>query len=221
MKALVGIFIVVIIVSIGFMLIRQPNKSESLDKVKTVSPTTMNQTSTKQYSSPPDMVIDTNKSYRATIKTNKGDMNIELFATESPKTVNNFIFLSREGFYDNTPFHRAIRDFMIQGGDPTGTGTGGPGYRFADESITRDYKRGTLAMANAGPNTNGSQFFIMHKDSNTLPKDYVIFGQIVADDNSYKTLDALLETPVTVGMSGERSKPTEDLRITQITITEE
>ena len=135
----------------------------------------------KQWNSPPEQVIDLDKSYEATIKTNRGDISCTLYAAESPSTVNNFVFLAREGFYDGVIFHRVIEGFVIQGGDPTGTGTGGPGYRFADElQAARDkgYKMGTLAMANAGPNTNGSQFFITHQDVG-LPPQYAVFGKAV------------------------------------------
>ncbi len=172
----------------------------------------------KQYSAPPTMSIDQNKSYTATLHTTAGDMQIELFAKDAPKTVNNFVFLAREGFYSNVKFHRIIKGFMVQTGDPTGTGTGGPGYRFADEPVTRDYKRGTVAMANAGPNTNGSQFFIMHADY-PLPKNYTIFGQ-VADANSLATLDKIANTPVKAGPTGEMSVPTQDIRISSVEIAE-
>src|SRR5690242_11293244 len=118
----------------------------------------------RQYSQAPEMQIDPAKQYRAIMHTDKGDIQIELFAAQAPKTVNNFVFLAREGFYNGTTFHRVIRGFMAQGGDPTGTGTGGPGYQFADEfhpSLRHD-SPGILSMANAGPGTNGSQFFITH-----------------------------------------------------------
>jgi len=117
------------------------------------------------------------------ITTNLGDITLELFPNDAPKTVENFLTLAQKGFYDGVIFHRVIADFMIQGGDPTGTGMGGPGYKFADElnpnteSYKRGYVRGTLAMANAGPDTNGSQFFIMHKDT-PLPHAYTIFGRV-------------------------------------------
>ena len=156
----------------------------------------------KQYSSAPEMKIDPKKTYTVTMKTSKGVMNFKLFASETPKTVNNFVFLAKEGFYNNTTFHRIISGFMIQGGDPLGNGTGGPGYQFADEPITRDYKRGVLAMANAGPNTNGSQFFVMHADT-PLPKNYVIFGE-VADQDSLKTVDAIASVPVAGEMPKEK-----------------
>ena len=165
----------------------------------------------------PPMAIDPNKTYVATIETNKGPMTAELYASEAPKTVNNFVFLAREKFYDNVPFHRIIKDFMVQTGDPTGTGTGGPGYRFEDEPVTRPYERGTLAMANAGPNTNGSQFFIVLKDSG-LPPDYTIFGKLTG---GLEALDALGNTPVTQSPTGEASVPTEDVYITGITIQEQ
>ncbi len=118
----------------------------------------------KQYSAPPEMVIDPSKRYTATINTDKGDIVIELFADKAPRTVNNFVFLARDGFYDGVTFHRVIDGFMAQGGDPTGTGSGGPGYKFADEfhpALKHD-GAGILSMANAGPDTNGSQFFITH-----------------------------------------------------------
>jgi cyclophilin family peptidyl-prolyl cis-trans isomerase len=172
----------------------------------------------KQWSSPPSMSIDQNKSYTATIHTTLGDMQAELFPKDAPKTVNNFVFLAKEGFYNNVKFHRIIKGFMAQTGDPTGTGAGGPGYRFEDEKVTRDYKRGTLAMANAGPNTNGSQFFIMHADY-PLPKNYTIFGQ-VTDQKSLETLDKIANVPVTASRSGEQSAPTQDVLITSVDIVE-
>ncbi len=172
----------------------------------------------KQYSAPPAMSIDQNKSYTATLHTTDGDMQVELFPKDAPKTVNNFVFLAREGFYSNVKFHRIIKGFMAQTGDPTGTGAGGPGYRFADEPVTKDYKRGIVAMANAGPNTNGSQFFIMHADY-PLPKNYTIFGQ-VTEANSLAVLDKIANTPVSRSPQGEMSVPTQDIRITSVDIAE-
>ena len=134
----------------------------------------------KRYSAPPAMQIDTNKKYHAVIKTNKGNINLELNPQEAPQTVNNFVTLARDGFYDGVKFHRVVPGFVIQGGDPTGTGAGGPGYKFKDESVTRPYKAGTLAMANAGPNTNGSQFFICLEDQPGLPPNYTIFGDVTS-----------------------------------------
>ncbi len=173
----------------------------------------------KQYSAPPAMAIDQNKTYTATLHTNLGDMQVELFAKDAPITVNNFVFLAKEGFYNNVRFHRLIKGFMAQTGDPTGTGAGGPGYRFKDEPVTRDYLRGTVAMANAGPNTNGSQFFIVQQDY-PLPKKYTIFGQ-VTDQGSLAVLDKILDTPVKPNPdTGEMSVPTQEVVITSVDISE-
>jgi cyclophilin family peptidyl-prolyl cis-trans isomerase len=172
----------------------------------------------KQWNSPPAMSIDQSKSYAATLQTSKGDITVELLPGDAPQTVNNFVFLAREGFYDDVKFHRIIRGFMVQTGDPTGTGAGGPGYRFKDEPVTRDYTRGTVAMANAGPNTNGSQFFIMH-GSQGLPKSYTIFGQ-VTDAPSLETLDKIANVQVAGSRTGEMSVPTEDVRITGVDVEE-
>jgi cyclophilin family peptidyl-prolyl cis-trans isomerase len=134
-----------------------------------------------QWKTAPAMQIDPKKKYKAHVETDKGTMVIELFADKAPKTVNNFVFLAREGFYDDVMFHRVISNFMVQGGDPTGTGSGGPGYKFADEfhpSLRHD-KRGILSMANAGPNTNGSQFFITHGPTPHLDNRHAVFGQVV------------------------------------------
>ncbi len=133
------------------------------------------------YSAPPPMVIDPKKKYTATFKTEKGDFVVELFADKAPKTVNNFVYLARDAFYDGVTFHRVIRDFMAQGGDPTGTGTGGPGYKFADEfhSALRHDGPGILSMANAGPNTNGSQFFITHRATPHLDNRHSVFGRVI------------------------------------------
>jgi peptidyl-prolyl cis-trans isomerase B (cyclophilin B) len=134
----------------------------------------------KQYDAPPPMSIDPAKKYSATLETSSGTIVVDLFPKDAPKTVNNFVFLARDGFYDSTVFHRVIADFMIQGGDPTGSGRGGPGYRFEDE--TKDspnkHKAGSLSMANAGPNTNGSQFFITHVPTAWLDGKHTIFGQV-------------------------------------------
>ena len=169
------------------------------------------------YSAPPAMTLDDSKSYSATIKTNHGDINVELFSADVPVTVNNFVFLAKEGFYKNGQFHRVIKDFMIQGGGPTGDGTGGPGYRFQDEPVTRSYVKGTLAMANAGPNTNGSQFFIVHGADVGLPPNYTIFGNVTS---GIDVLDAIATSPVTTGRSGEPSTPTTALEINDVEIQE-
>ena len=164
-----------------------------------------------QYANPPEMVIDPTKTYTATIETTAGTMTAQLFASEVPRTVNNFVFLAGEGFYTDVIFHRVISGFMIQGGDPTGTGTGGPGYRFDDEQVTRQYLRGTLAMANAGPNTNGSQFFVMHADY-PLPPNYTIFGKLSVGE---EVVDAIAGAP-----TGGQDRPVEPVAIKSVTISE-
>jgi peptidyl-prolyl cis-trans isomerase B (cyclophilin B) len=133
----------------------------------------------KTYNSPPPMTIDTRKHYTATLTTEVGDLVLELFAADAPKTVNNFVFLAREGFYDGTIFHRVIADFVVQGGDPTGTGRGGPGYNFPDEFSKKKHLTGTLSMANAGPGTNGSQFFITYSPQPHLDNHHSVFGQLI------------------------------------------
>ena len=165
----------------------------------------------KTYNSPPPMVIDPAKSYTATLETTAGTMVLELFPQEAPLAVNNFVFLARDHFYDGVIFHRVIRGFMIQGGDPTGTGQGGPGYRFPDEPVRRPYTRGTLAMANAGPNTNGSQFFIMHADY-PLPPNYTIFGQLIEGE---EVLDKIATAP-----TGPQDRPLNPVVIKSVRISE-
>ncbi len=165
----------------------------------------------KQYDSPPALTIDSEKSYTATIETSAGSMVADLFAADAPNTVNNFAFLAGDGFYDDVIFHRVISGFMIQGGDPTGTGSGGPGYRFDDEPVTRSYDRGTLAMANAGPNTNGSQFFIMHADY-ALPPNYTIFGKLT---QGVEVVDAIAGA-----QTGPNDRPAEPVSISGVTIAE-
>jgi cyclophilin family peptidyl-prolyl cis-trans isomerase len=157
------------------------------------------------------MAIDPAHSYTASIDTSAGTMTAELFASEAPKTVNNFVFLARDGFYDGVIFHRVISGFMIQGGDPTGTGRGGPGYRFDDEPVTRKYSRGILAMANAGPNTNGSQFFVMHADYG-LPPNYTIFGRLTGGED---VLDA-----IATARTGAQDRPESPVTINSVKIAE-
>ena len=169
----------------------------------------------KQWSSPPAMRVDANKTYNAKIQTSMGEINATLLVKEAPTTVNNFVFLSREGFYDGVKFHRIIRGFMVQTGDPVGNGTGGPGYTFVDEPVTSNYDRGVLAMANRGPNTNGSQFFIVHQDY-ALPPNYTIFGQVTA---GLDTLDKIANTPTGPGKGGPDT-PKTPITINSITITE-
>jgi len=146
----------------------------------------------KQWKTPPEMQIDPKKKYKARMDTDKGVMVIELFSDKAPKTVNNFVFLAREGFYDGLIFHRVIDNFMVQGGDPTGTGSGGPGYKFADEfhPSLKHTKRGILSMANAGPGTNGSQFFITHVPTPWLDNKHTIFGQVVEGEDVLMSIPA-------------------------------
>jgi cyclophilin family peptidyl-prolyl cis-trans isomerase len=165
----------------------------------------------RSYASQPPQTVDAARRYTATIATTAGTMTAELFAAEAPRTVNNFVFLARDGFYDGVIFHRVIKGFMIQGGDPTGTGRGGPGYRFDDEPVARRYLRGTLAMANAGPNTNGSQFFVMHADYG-LPPNYTIFGKLTSGED---VVDAIAMAP-----TGAQDRPLQPVSITGVTISE-
>ncbi len=166
------------------------------------------------YSRPPELEIDPQQQYSATMETSKGTMQLALYAADAPRTVNNFVFLARRGFYDGAIFHRVIEGFMIQGGDPTGTGRGGPGYRFEDEldlARRHGYPRGTLAMANAGPNTQGSQFFIVHEDTGLSP-DYTVFGRVV---EGLDVVDAIAASP-----TDRADRPLEDVRIERVTIHE-
>lgn len=162
------------------------------------------------------MIIDKNKTYTAKMKTTAGEMEIVLNAAATPVTVNNFVFLAKKNFYDNVIFHRVIKGFMIQGGDPEGTGRGGPGYKFDDEPFTGEYTKGTLAMANSGPNTNGSQFFIMHADV-PLQKDYVIFGKVT---KGLDVVDKIAEAPTTLGADGAMSNPVNPVKILSVEIVE-
>jgi peptidyl-prolyl cis-trans isomerase B (cyclophilin B) len=136
----------------------------------------------KQYSAAPEMSIDPSKKYSATIETTRGSIECDLFSQEAPNTVNNFVFLARDSFYNGTKFHRVIANFMIQGGDPTGSGMGGPGYKFGDEvgpgRVPHRHAKGSLSMANAGPNTNGSQFFITHGPQPHLDGKHTVFGHV-------------------------------------------
>ncbi|MDQ3614136.1 MAG: peptidylprolyl isomerase [Chloroflexota bacterium] len=171
-----------------------------------------------QWESPPEMVIDEDASYRAIVTTNKGDMTFDLNSEAAPATVNAFVCLVVNGYYEITPFHRVMAGFMVQGGDPTGTGGGGPGFQTEDELPGDDlnYTRGTLAMANAGPDTQGSQFFIVHEDStDALQKLYTIFGRLVEGED---VLDDIADSAVVPNQGGEPSRPVEFLVVEEIAI---
>ena len=170
----------------------------------------------KTYSEMPAMQIDPSKTYKATIETTHGEMVAELYTDDAPIAVNSFVFLAREGFYTDVKVHRIIKGFVIQTGDPTGTGSGGPGYTFPDEPIKREYLVGTLAMANRGPDTNGSQFFIVLAEGR-LSKDYTIFGQVIEGLDTLKDIENL---PVEASGGGEMSKPTVDIRVKSVTVEE-
>ena len=175
----------------------------------------------EEQSLPPEIVEDVPEVqkevyYMAILKTTKGDITIELNRDQTPKTVQNFVKLSRDGFYDDTIFHRVMEGFMIQGGDPEGTGRGGPGYKFDDEPFTGEYTRGTVAMANSGPNTNGSQFFIMHEDTQ-LRKEYVIFGKVIS---GMEAVDLIATDEVELSSSGEMSRPVNPSKILSVEILE-
>jgi peptidylprolyl isomerase len=166
----------------------------------------------QQFGEPPEMGIDPSKRYTATLETSLGSIVIALDAINAPKTVNNFVFLAAHHYYDGVIFHRIISGFMCQGGDPTGTGTGGPGYKFADEPVKQRYQLGSVAMANAGPNTNGSQFFLISGQSGVnLPPQYNHFGQIV---KGMDVLDAMQRVE-----TDRRDRPHEDVVINSVTIT--
>jgi peptidylprolyl isomerase len=194
---------------------RTQNSPSATSDTTERTPTPMS--NNKQYSSP-EQVIDQGASYTATIDTNYGQIEVELFDDEAPLAVNSFVFLARDGYFDGVPFHRIVKGFVIQSGDPTGTGTGGPGYRFNDEPVTRNYEPGTLAMANSGPNTNGSQFFITLADLNTrLPKNYTIFGKVTG---GMDVVNEIGNVPVSLSPRGEPSVPTVEVHINTVTINE-
>ncbi len=200
----------IIIAALGAMYFTAPKNPQTANN--TNSPTSMPTTDPKA----PAMQIDTKKTYQAVLNTSAGSITIDLNANTTPITVNNFVTLAKKGFYNKTIFHRSIKGFMIQGGDPSGDGTGGPGYRFADEPFEGEYTRGTLAMANAGPNTNGSQFFIMHQDY-PLPKNYVIFGKV---SKGIEVVDKIAEAPVKQNAMGENSTPVNPVVVSSVQIIE-
>lgn len=220
---LLFVVLVIFLVLVSFLTLKKMSKNTA---IKTNSKSNINyqkkdesmpaSLSANKKMNQPEMIIDQNKKYEATLHTSAGDITLSLNTQETPITANNFLYLAQNKFYDNTIFHRVIDGFMIQGGDPRGDGTGGPGYQFADEEFTGEYKRGTVAMANSGPNTNGSQFFIMHQDYPLQP-NYVIFGQVIS---GLEIVDKIATAAVTNSFSGELSKPVEPVMINSITISE-
>jgi cyclophilin family peptidyl-prolyl cis-trans isomerase len=187
-------------------------KDKYFPSEKTIEATSY-KTGDKVYSRAPEMQIDVDKTYVAKFETNRGNFEAELYSKDAPKTVNNFVVLSRDGFYDGLTFHRVINDFMIQGGDPNGDGTGDPGYKFEDEINIHKLEKGILAMANSGVDTNGSQFFIVTKDATDwLDGKHTAFGRIVS---GLENVMKIQELPV-----GENDKPIDSVIINKITIEE-
>jgi len=208
-------------IAIGLFIIKKTNQNQS-----TITPDASPLTLTKSNSMTPSNTdtttqtttqtqLDPQQVYLATLQTDLGNIVIQLNTKDTPITATNFLSLADKGFYNNTVFHRVINGFMIQGGDPKGDGTGGPGYQFDDEPFTGEYARGAVAMANAGPNTNGSQFFIMHQDY-ALAKNYVIFGQVI---EGLDTVDKIATAAVTAGLGGENSKPVKPIAIQSVTLS--
>lgn len=173
----------------------------------------------KQWSKPPEMAIDAAKAYSVTIETSEGTMRGRLHAKDAPVTVNNFVFLARQGYFDGVIVHRVLDGFVIQTGDPTGTGSGGPGYQFQDEPVVGEYLKGTLAMANRGANTNGSQFFIVLGDlRDRLPKNYTIFGQV---EEGLEVLDNIGKVEVKSPQEGaEKSRPVKEIAVKRVVVQE-
>jgi cyclophilin family peptidyl-prolyl cis-trans isomerase len=200
---------------------RQPDSSPAAHRLSVSAPQSSssevqdqaNQEETRQ---PPTMQIDQTKKYSAIVKTGEGNITIDFTAKKTPITVNNFVVLARENFYNGLVFHRVMKDFMIQGGDPNGDGSGGPGYKFADERLEGKYTRGTVAMANSGPNSNGSQFFIIHQDYD-LPGKYVIFGHV---SSGMEVVDKIANAETVDNGAGEKSKPVSPVKIDSVEIVE-
>ena len=211
MQKYANIFLALGVIGLVIWILITPKKevsSQTLNNQITESPTPM--PSPKMQFEKAEQVVKNNKSYTATLKTSAGNITVKL-SKDTPATTNNFVFLAQKKFYDGVIFHRVISGFMIQGGDPTGTGMGGPGYKFADEPFKGEYKRGIVAMANAGPNTNGSQFFIMHADY-PLPPSYVIFGEVT---EGMDTVDK-----IAAGKTGPSDRPVNPVVIETVEISE-
>lgn len=216
-KIILGIVgVVLMIFAAGYFFIQKENMpAEDLNKDR--EEVMITEPEKEMKIEKPELTIDASKNYSAKLVTSEGEIVIGLTAKETPITVNNFVYLARAGFYDGTVFHRIISGFMIQGGDPNGDGTGGPGYRFDDEPFNGSYTRGTVAMANAGADTNGSQFFIMHADYD-LPPNYVIFGKVTA---GMEVVDKIATAETARSASGEMSKPVIPVVVEKVEIVEE
>ena len=215
------LILVVIVFIVGFIFMKNQTGKQKAEVPPSDSSSSTSKAdkkvlgATKAPNTEKEFGLDETKKYMAVLHTSEGDIKLELNAKQTPKTANNFITLAKKGFYNGTIFHRTIPGFMIQGGDPEGTGRGGPGYTFEDEPFEGSYSRGTLAMANAGPDTNGSQFFIMHKDYD-LPPNYTIFGKVV---EGIEVVDKIATAPTQPG--GEGSTPVNPVKITTAEIIEE
>lgn len=206
----IAVALFLILVIIGFGIYGRSDIAQTTAKPQQKQ-TAISSTDTKKTS------METTTHFEVTLQTTEGAIVLALNEGQTPKTVENFVTLAKKGFYNGTVFHRAITGFMIQGGDPKGDGTGGPDYTFADEPFTGEYLRGAVAMANAGPNTNGSQFFIMHADY-PLPKNYTIFGKVIG---GMDVVDKIAGAPVTPNpLTGEPSKPVTPVRIVTATVSE-
>lgn len=196
---------------LGLIVMIKPGETPIITPTPIMPTTTVTPT---QVPAGPVQVIKPNTEYTVVLNTSQGKISILLDTTGTPITANNFVYLAQKGFYNSTIFHRVINGFMIQGGDPKGDGTGNPGYKFADEPFTGTYTRGTVAMANSGPNTNGSQFFIMHQNNN-LPPSYVIFGHVTA---GLDIVDKIATASVSANAMGEMSKPVSPVVVNSINI---
>lgn len=216
--SLLIILLVVFVLVVGFLSIKKATTGtiqESITKYTQEDESMPASLSANKKMNKPTMEIDQSKNYQVTLHTSAGDIVIALNTKETPITANNFVYLAQNNFYNNTIFHRVIDGFMIQGGDPRGDGTGNPGYRFDDEPFSGEYARGTVAMANSGPNTNGSQFFIMHQDY-PLPPNYVIFGQVIS---GMEVVDTIATAQVVTSFSGEPSKPVEPVVVQTVSVS--
>ncbi len=225
----VTIIVIIILVLVGYQWYSNSKPDSIFNQYGNETPNSLASTTNDMVQNTPESTpvadkkdqtkLENNKNlmHKISIQTNKGTIVFETYDADAPETVKNFITLATKGFYDGVIFHRVIKDFMIQGGDPTGTGMGGPGYKFADElnpstqSYKNGYQRGVVAMANAGPNTNGSQFFIMHKDV-PLPHNYTIFGKVIS---GLDVVDAIANTK-----TDPADRPVEEIKMTKVTVSD-